>query len=82
MAPGTVPTPIVLPFRESTLNPAKWLRDLELHLPCHGQERATTPLFARADGQPYSDSQFSELINLTIAKAVGHDRAKLYSPHS
>ena len=33
-------SPIILPYREDTLNAARWLRDLELRWPAHGDARA------------------------------------------
>lgn len=74
--------PIVLPYHVDTLNPARWLRDLELAWPCHGQQRQEVALFSRCNGEPFSDSRFSALIHAVLIEVLGPERARLYTPHS
>lgn len=74
--------PIILPFHDCRLNPAKWLIQLELKFPCAGTQRDTTPLFAQHDNQPYTDAHFARLINGNLSNALGATRARLYSPHT
>ena len=74
--------PIVMPFHDDELNPARWLRDIELRWPCHGADRERLPLFCDEHGQPFTDSRFASYINAVIAMVVGPERAKLFSPHS
>ncbi|KAL1527879.1 hypothetical protein AB1Y20_009255 [Prymnesium parvum] len=76
---GTEP---VLPFHDDDLNPARWLRDMEVLWPCNGQQREHVALFAQQDGSPFSDSVFSNLIHSVLERVLGHQRASLYSPHS
>ena len=74
--------PIILPFHDTPLNAAKWLRDIELRWPAHGPTRDVLPLFPDENGKPFNDATFSALINAVLAAVLGKDRAKLLSPHS
>lgn len=74
--------PVILPFHDTDLNAARWLRDLELQEPLRGEERATRPLFADANGQPFKDGTFAGFIMGVLEVVLGASRAKLYSPHS
>eukprot|EP00966_Prymnesium_polylepis_P118753 2744993-Prymnesium_polylepis.1 len=35
--------PIIIPFHDTATNAAKWLRDIELRWPCHGEARSALP---------------------------------------
>ena len=74
--------PIILPFHDTPLNAAKWLRDIELRWPAHGAQRETLPLFCDSAGRPFKDSKFAGLIMSVLTAVVGETRAKLLSPHS
>ena len=74
--------PFILPFHDTPLNAAKWLRDIELRWPAHGPTRDVLPLFPDENGKPFNDATFSALINAVLAAVLGKDRAKLLSPHS
>jgi hypothetical protein len=54
--------PIILPFHDTPLNAAKWLRDIELRWPAHGPTRDVLPLFPDENGKPFNDATFSALI--------------------
>lgn len=74
--------PVVLPYHDSELNPAKWLKDMETQWPCGAEQREYVALFSRHDGTPFPDSVFSSLIHSVLEQVVGRERARLYSPHS
>ena len=74
--------PIILPFHDNPLNASKWLMDIELRWPAHGEERTTLPLFPDAQGQPFKDYRFTALIKGVLTAVVGETRAKMLSPHS
>lgn len=74
--------PIYLPFHDTQLNPARWLRDQELTWPCRGAERTCTPLFADEQGAPFSDSTFSTLLRAVLTQTIGATQAAMYTPHS
>lgn len=74
--------PIILPFEEDDLNAAKWLRDIELRMPCRGAERKDTALFCDEEGEPYSDTVLRRAIKATLVNALGASEAAHYSPHS
>ena len=72
----------MLPFHDDDLNPARWLRDIELRWPCTGNDRERLPLFCDDHGLPFADSRFAEYISAVLCVVVGPERARLYSPHS
>ena len=74
--------PIILPYHDDDMNAARWLRDIELRWPVHGDKRATTPLFANERGEPFKDAAFAALIMAALTAVLGETRAKLLSPHS
>jgi hypothetical protein len=74
--------PIVLPFHEDDLNAARWLRDIELRWPAHGQQRTSMALFGDRSGEPFTDSVFAGLVMGTLDQVIGAARAKLLSTHS
>jgi hypothetical protein len=74
--------PIVMPFHDTEINAAKWMRDIELRWPCHGEDRNTLPLFCDERGDPFTDKRFSSLIMAVLVAVLGAARAKLFSPHS
>ena len=74
--------PIILPFHDDAMNAARWLRDIDLRRPVHGDKRRHMPLFAREDGKPFKDADFAKRIMGALEATLGSARAKLYSPHS
>ena len=74
--------PIVLPYHDEPLNAAKWIRDIALRYPVEGSARKDVPLFATAQGTPFTDTAFSTLINGALTAVVGPTRSALLSPHS
>ena len=74
--------PIILPFHDEPLNAAKWMRDIELRWPAHGQQRTTLPLFPTSAGRPYKDAVFANIIKSVLTAVLGATRASLISPHS
>ena len=76
------PYPSILPFENTKLNAARRLRDAELRQPCHGEARATTPLFATRDGQPLRHGTMDRLLRAALTRTIGATAATLYSWHS
>ena len=74
--------PIILPFHDDELNAARWLRDIELRWPAHGDERRRLPLFPDENGRPFKDAAFAALIRGGLVVGGGAARAGLVSPHS
>lgn len=76
------PFPAVIEYDGTATCAAAALRDIELERPCSGAARATTPLFPRADGQPYSYSQLNHMLHTLIAALFGEQIARVISWHS
>jgi hypothetical protein len=76
------PFPSVIEFDGSGACAAAALRDIELERPCQGAARATTPLFARADGSAYSYSTLNRLLHQLTAALFGPAIASVISWHS
>lgn len=74
--------PITFPFHDHELNAARWLRDVELRAPCHGDDRHHTSLFGQANGQPFTDTHFHEVVRGTLTVVLGATPAAAFSPHS
>ena len=74
--------PIILPYHDHPLNAARWLRDIDVRDPTHGNARHKKPLFADPQGAPFTDAAFTKLVMTVLAKVLGDARVKLYSPHS
>ena len=74
--------PIILPYHDDDLNAARWLRDIELRRPAHGEQRSQLPLFADKHGRAYKDAAFATAIMAVLTAVLGEARAKLLSPHS
>ena len=74
--------PIILPYHDDDVNAARWLRDIELRWPAHGDQRRTLPLFPDKDGRPFRDATFAGLIMAVLRELLGDTRASLLSPHS
>ena len=55
---------------------------IELEQPCRGDARRERPLFARADGSPYSYSQLNRWLHSLLAALVGEALASVLSWHS
>ena len=76
------PFPSVIEFDGDADSAAAALRDIELERPCSGAARATTPLFARADGSAYSYSTLNRLLHDLVAALFGNAIASVISWHS
>ena len=74
--------PIVLPYHNDDLNAAKWLAEIEMRWPSHGEHRDTLPLFSDEAGEPFTDSRFAGIIMAVLTLVLGPERAALFSPHS
>ena len=58
------------------------IRDILLERPCHGDARRTMPLFATADGRPYTYSTLNRLLHQLMAALFGEGIASTLSWHS
>ena len=76
------PFPSVIEYDGTSTCAAAALRDIELERPCSGAARASTPLFARADGQPYTYGQLNGMLHSLVAALFGEQIAKVVSWHS
>ena len=76
------PFPSVIEFDGSGVCAASVLRDIELERPCSGLARASTPLFAKADGTAYSYSTLNRMLHDLIAALFGDAIASVISWHS
>eukprot|EP00965_Chrysotila_dentata_P023187 768587-Pleurochrysis_carterae.AAC.1 len=76
------PFPSVLPFGSNPTNAASALRDLELRHPCHGDARATTPLFAASNGQPYTHHRLDAWLKHQMTTTYDAATASVISWHS
>ena len=76
------PFPVTLVYEEGEANPAAALRDIELRLPCHGDDRNAYPLFADASRQPYASGFLHSLLVAVLTHLYGSAVASLYSFHS
>ena len=76
------PFPVTLPFIDEPGNAAAALRDLELARPCAADERGETPLFADAEGMPYSGGFLQGILSAALTFLYSAAIASLYSFHS
>ena len=74
--------PIILPYRDSPLNAAWWIREILLRNPVDPDAREQVALFGDENGQPFEDATFAAFIMGSLRTVLGDARAKLYSPHS
>ena len=72
----------MLPYHNDDLNAAKWLAEIEMRWPSHGEHRDTLPLFSDEAGEPFTDSRFAGIIMAALTLVLGPERAALFSPHS
>ena len=63
-------------------NVAAALRDIELRLPCRGQDRRKHALFGDAQGRPLPHGFFCSLLNRVLTHLYGKRVASLYTWHS
>ena len=76
------PFPVYITFYDEPDNAAKAIRDIELRLPCRGEARKVTPLFADEAGNPYTHARLDGLLNAVLTVLFGAAVASLYSFHS
>ena len=76
------PFPVTLTYDDRPSNPAALLRDIEIHCPCHGTDRETTPLFADRSGAPYTHHYLSSMLTAVLTFLYGAAAARLYTFHS
>ena len=78
--------PVYLTYREANRpqmpNPAAALRDIEIRFPCHGIERATRPLFADINNQPYKHHVLGRLLHAALLFLYGAKVADIFTFHS
>ncbi|KAL3921923.1 MAG: hypothetical protein SGPRY_004736 [Prymnesium sp.] len=74
--------PIVLPFKNDELNAAKWMRDIELRMPCHSADRARTALFGQADVWLASSPRMvgaSDALIQTLGRWISPESVRIYA---
>jgi len=76
------PHPITLTFYDEPGNAAAALRDIELRICEANLDRATTPLFHDADGQPYSHGRLERMLRRALTHLYGASVASLFTFHS
>jgi len=77
------PFSVVLTFHpDDPINAAAALRDLELRVGSSVANRAATPLFCDASGEPYTHHFLHSLLRAALAHLYGEAVASLYSFHS
>lgn len=73
---------VILPYDDDDLSAAGWLRDIELRWPATVEERSRLPLFCDRKGGAFVAAKFDRLIRQSIARVLGEQRARAYTPHS
>ena len=76
------PFPSTVPFRADPHSAGFILRQQELDDPCRGLARAEQPLFADADGRPFTHAVMDTLLNHMLTFCFGQGAAAKYSWHS
>jgi hypothetical protein len=76
------PFPSVLPFDVVPSSAAAAVASIERETPCHGAARRTTPLFAMADGNPYSYAILNCRLHQLLHGIFGEAVASTLSWHS
>ena len=76
------PFPVTLTYDDEPDNPAAQLRDIEIRCPCPNAERASRPLFADAQGQPYTHGFLAGMLYAILLHLYGPAVAALYTFHS
>ena len=77
-----MPLTTPLPFRATTLNAARVLRDLELSSRCQGRRRKQTPLFADEAGRPLGHGILDRFLHEALSFAFDDAVAAVHSWHS
>ena len=62
--------------------PAAAVRDIELRFPCRGAEREHTPLFADANGAPYTHGALDDWLKAVLRYVFGNCVASIFTWHS
>ena len=73
--------PSVIEFRGGRGCAAASIRDIFLETPCHGDARRTRPLFATADGRPYSYGTLNRNLHKLLSAVFGEAIASVISWH-
>jgi hypothetical protein len=76
------PFPSILPCSGGPDSAAYAIRDIELESPCAAAERHRTPLFADANGSPFTYAILHAELRKLLAALYGEKRAAAYSWHS
>ena len=76
------PHPITLTFYDEPGNAAAALRDIEIRICEANLDRATTPLFHDANGQPYSHGRLERMLRRALTHLYGASVASLFTFHS
>ena len=76
------PFPVTLTYYDEPENGAAALREIETCLPCHGDARATTPLFSDANGKPYTHARLGHILRCVLTFLYGASVAALFTFHS
>ena len=76
------PFPVTLTYYKDDINGAEVLRQIEIHRPCHGDARASTPLFADANNAPYTHHRLGHILRSVLTFLYGSRAAALFTFHS
>jgi hypothetical protein len=76
------PFPSILPCDANSSSAAYAIRDIELETPCVAADRHRTPLFADANGAPFTYAVLHAELRKLLAALYGAKRAAAYSWHS
>jgi hypothetical protein len=76
------PFPSILPCGANPNSAAHAIRDIELESPCAAGDRHRTPLFADANGAPFTYAVLHAELRKLLAALFGSNRASAYSWHS
>lgn len=71
-----------VPFRSDPNSAGFILRQQDLDDPCHGTEREERPLFADANGQPFTHAVMDTLLDHMLTHCFGTSAKSRYSWHS
>ena len=76
--------PRSLVFHRTSLCPSgtRSLGGAEIQRPCHGDARATTPLFADINGDPYTHAHLGRILRCALTFLYGASVAALFTFHS
>ena len=76
------PFPATITYYDEPGNAAAALREIERRVPCRGEARRTTPLFADRNHRPYSHGRLGRLLRAALTHLYGKAAASLFTFHS